>query len=114
MFWLLWTLLVVYALWPLYVFVMAMLRARAAGTTTTTAWVLAFPLVISAAIIDVICNYTVFALLTLDMPRKGEITFSERLDRLVMNDGWRGSAARWLAKTLLDPYDFTGQHIKGK
>ena len=111
MFWLLWTLLVVYALWPLYVFVMAMLRARAAGTTTVTAWFLAFPLVVSAITLDILLNYTLFALLTWDTPRKGEVTFSQRLDRLVTDGGWRGRAARWLAKTLLDPYDPTGKHI---
>ena len=107
----LWTLLCIYALWPLYVFVMAMLRARVDGTTTATAWILTFPLVISAITLDIALNYTVFALLTWDFPKKGEYTFSQRLKRLANGGGWKQAAARWLAKTLLDPYDPTSDHL---
>lgn len=105
-------LLCVYALWPLYVFTMAMLRAKEANLTTLTAWVFAFPLIVIALILDVFLNFTVFAVLTWDFPKKGEWTFSQRLNRLVLSDNWRGSVARWVAASLLDPYDPSGKHIK--
>ena len=109
----LWCLLVVYALWPLYVFTMAMLRARVAGTTTLTAWLLALPLVIAAVMLDILLNFTVFALLTWDLPKRGEWTFSQRLERLVRQNGWRSRFAKWLAASLLDPYNFDDHpHIK--
>lgn len=112
MIWILWTLLTIYALWPLYVFVMAMLRAREAGTTTVAAWLLAFPLVIVAVVLDIALNYTLLALLTWDFPQSREITFSLRLERLAKRNDWRGTLARWLARSLLDPYDPSGKHIK--
>jgi hypothetical protein len=36
----------------------------------------------AVGIIDIIANYTELAVLTLDFPRKGEYTFSQRLRRL--------------------------------
>ena len=112
MFFILWTLLAVYTLWPLYVFCMAMLKARTEGKTTVFAWTLAFPLVITAIALDISLNYTVFSVLTWDFPKKGEYTFSQRLERLVQDSGWRGKLSRWLALSLLDPYDPSGRHIK--
>ena len=105
-------LLCVYALWPLYVFTMAMLRAKEAGLTTITAWALAFPLVVVALLLDIALNYTLFALLLWDFPQKGEYTFSQRLSRLVRGDGWKACVADWIAKSLLDPYDPSGRHLK--
>ena len=106
-------LLCVYALWPLYVFTMAMLRAKEANLTTLTAWVFAFPLIVIALILDVLLNFTVFAVLTWDFPRKGEWTFSQRLARLVRDTGWRGKLSNWIAASLLDPYDHDPKgHIK--
>jgi len=105
-------LLCVYALWPLYVFTMAMLRAKEQNLTTLTAWILAFPLIVIALILDVLLNFTVFAVLLWDFPKPKEWTFSQRLNRLVRNDDWRGSVARWVAASLLDPYDPSGKHIK--
>lgn len=102
----------VYFLWPAYVFCMAMLRAHQAGGVTRFAWCLAFPFILASIVLDVALNFTVFALLTLDTPRRGEWTFSQRLNRLVHDDGWRGAVARWLADNLLDPYDPSGAHIK--
>lgn len=104
--------LLVYALWPLYVFVMAIQRAHEANAVSKTAWGMALPLIVIALTLDVILNYTVFALLTLDFPRAREYTFSQRLNRLVLSDTWRGPLARWVAASLLDPYDPSGKHIK--
>jgi hypothetical protein len=126
-------LLCIYALWPLYVFTMAMLRAKEANLTTLTAWVLAFPLMVVALILDVLLNFTVFAVLTWDFPQmrviwvqrnwwkytinaptlSGEWTFSQRLARLIRDTGWKGKLSNWIAASLLDPYDHDPKgHIK--
>ena len=50
--------------------------------------------------IDIFLNYTWYALFTWDYPRKGEYTFSMRLERLVLNTDWRGKVARPIAWVL--------------
>ena len=45
-------------------------------------------------ILDVIANYTELALLTWDMPVKGEYTFSKRLRRLQYGNVWQRFVAR--------------------
>lgn len=126
-------LLCVYALWPMYVFCMAMMRAYQENSVTLFAWCLAFPFIVSAIVLDITLNFTVFAILTWDFPKieltqfsikvwkwefevaapvSSELTFSQRLNRLVKDDGWRGAVSRWLAANLLDPYDPSGKHIK--
>lgn len=65
-----------------------------------------------AIVLNVLMNYTLLALLTLDWPRRGEWTFSKRLERLVHADDWRGAFARAVARLLLDPFDPDGIHIR--
>lgn len=55
-------------------------------------------------VLDVYLNYTTFALYTLDFPRKGEYTFSQRLRRLVLDAGWRGFIAEHV-KAFLNHFD---------
>lgn len=74
-------------------------------------WKLLFPIAIIAFVIDVVLNYTELALLTLEIPRKGETTFSRRLARLRYNTDWRGSFARYIT-TCLDAIAPSGKHIK--
>jgi hypothetical protein len=75
-------------------------------------WSLLFPIVLISLIIDVVLNYTELAILTLDMPKYGEWTFSKRLSRLQYNEGWRGDFARYLAKCL-NTIAPSGKHING-
>ena len=75
-------------------------------------WGAVLPITAVALVCDVICNYTLFALFTLDWPRRGEYTFSVRLIRLVRYDDWRGALARGVAQFMLDPFDPTGKHIR--
>ena len=118
-------LLCVYALWPLYVFTMAMMRAHEAERVSMVAWVLAAPLVLIALLLDVFLNIFVFSILLMEFPKMqikwvqrnwwkytltvpmltGEWTFSQRLSRLVRCDNWRRPVALWVAVQLLDPYD---------
>ena len=43
------------------------------------------PVVVAAYLLDVLANYTEFALFTWDWPTAGETTFSQRLHRLVQD-----------------------------
>lgn len=74
-------------------------------------WRLMYPFTFAVARADIILNYTVLALYTWDWPRKGEYTFSKRLDRLTMLDGWRGDVYSFVAVEMLDRFDPTGRHV---
>ena len=74
-------------------------------------WGMLAPITVIALVLDVVGNYTLFALLTWDFPRAGEYTFSTRLSRLVHYDDWRGDLARDIAWYLLDPFDPSGRHV---
>lgn len=67
---------------------------------------------VPAVVLNVALNYTLLALLLWDWPRKGERTFSQRLERLVLDPGWRGVVAWYVARYLLDPFDPDGFHIR--
>lgn len=62
----------------------------------------------AVGIIDVIANYTELAVLTLDFPRKGEYTFSQRLRRLQYGNRYQ----RLWAKVVI-PYlnFFQANHV---
>jgi hypothetical protein len=61
--------------------------------------------------LDVFYNYSVFVVLMWDVPKKGEYTFSSRLERLVLRTDWRGEFARQIA-TCLNAICPTHNHIK--
>lgn len=74
-------------------------------------WRLMYPVTLIVALADIALNYTVLAFYTWDWPRKGELTFSKRLDRLILLDGWVGVVCRYIAFHLLDPIDPSGRHV---
>lgn len=74
-------------------------------------WYGVLPVTFAAWILDVVLNYTVFALLTWDFPEQYEFTFSKRLERLIHKDNWQGRLADFIATYLLDPFDPDGYHI---
>ena len=59
-----------------------------------------------ALVLDVLLNWTLFSLYLWELPRwkdgeiKPEYTFSDRLERLVLTNGWRGAVARPIALML--------------
>ena len=73
-------------------------------------WRILLPLYVGAGLCSAIANNTVAIVLLWDLPRKGEVTLSQRLERLVFDTGWRGKIARTIARytNLFDP---TGAHI---
>lgn len=104
--------IIVWVLWPLYVFCMAMERAHREKRVSLFAWVLAFPFIACALALDIILNFTIASLVFMEFPKRGEWMISQRMNRLVKDPGWRGVITRWVADNLLDPYDSTGSHIK--
>ena len=63
-------------------------------------WHLVLPITLLALLVDIILNYTELAILTLDFPKAGEFTFSQRLARLKKEAGWRGVSGRYIARVL--------------
>lgn len=92
-----------FAFLPFYVIAQ---KARDAGTIPPAV----FPLVIALLLVGGICDIVLLnipaSVIFLDLPwqqSKGhrEITFSQRLKRLVRMQNWRGSFARWVAATFI-------------
>ena len=68
------------------------------------------PLTLLTIGVNMLANYTELALLTWDFPQEGEHTFSQRLKRLVREDGWRGVLARGIAE-VLNYFAPGGRHV---
>jgi hypothetical protein len=63
-----------------------------------------------ALVIDVAFNWIVFTVLFYEFPR--ELTGSGRLSRHLRHGyGWRQRFSGWVGRTMLDPFDPSGQHI---
>ena len=73
-------------------------------------WRLLAPLTLLTIGVNMLANYTELALLTWDFPQPGEHTFSQRLKRLVRDDGWRGVLARGIAE-VLNYFAPDGRHV---
>ena len=74
-------------------------------------WLLLMPVYIAGAPLDWLLNFTLFALIFWDWPKRGEWTLSKRLPRLNREHGWRGRFARRVTR-LLDALDPTGLHVR--
>lgn len=95
--------------YALYVLTMAAYRAKLAGRLSGVPLALLYPFVIVAALMDVVCNITIAALIFLEPPKEWLVT--QRLQRHHTSDnGWRTSLAAYVCETLLDPFDPTGDH----
>ena len=105
-----------YVFWLLYILVMGLYRASLDGRLTGVAKWLAYPIVILAILIDLICNWTIATVLFLEFPllywgRPDLVT--SRLARYIAGaDGWRKVMAMWLCHNLLDYFDPSGTHCK--
>ena len=77
-------------------------------------WKLLLPVVLVAFVIDVALNYTLFALLMLHWPGRGDYTFSKVLGTLYSDKFWRGYVAYFIGTRLLDPLDPRGKHVFGR
>lgn len=105
----LWILLDLYVFFIMYVSSMGMIRAHKEGKLNAVLWALCSPFVAVSWIVDVIHNLTLFTLLYLELPR--ELTVTDRLKRHVTQHTFRGKLSRWIAETILNPFDHTGNHV---
>lgn len=102
-------LLNLYVFFILYVASMGMVAAYKSKRLNWFLWVLCLPFVAIALLVDVLNNILVFSILFFELPK--ELTVTARLKRHVTNNTKRGKFARWLAVTLLNPFDYSGNHV---
>jgi len=102
-------LLDLYVFFILYVASMAMIRAHAEEKLNGVLWVLCVPFVAFALAVDILHNLTLFSLIFWEVPK--ELTVTDRLKRHIDEKYWRGGLARWMATTLLNSFDHTGNHV---
>lgn len=104
-----WSLAGAYATWVFYLAVMALIRARKAGTLPPVALALAYPVVAVGLLFDFALHVVIGTVLFWERPREWLLT--QRLSRLIREDyGWRGDLAVWMCSTLLDAFDPAGRH----
>lgn len=118
--------------WVLYVFTMAVYRARLSGRLGKINTVLALPFVLLAVVVDFVTNLTIAWVVFWDRPRIDwsnvepwlfsstarwitqvirELFVTTRLKRYMDGpDSWRRKLAVWICDSLLDPFDPTGDH----
>jgi hypothetical protein len=113
-----WAALSLYALWFLYLAVMALKRADDADLVSSGVLSLAFPGVLLAYVLDVLINWVILSVLLVEWPR--ELTVTYRLSRHLRKPDasrlgrWRTAIARWVCTQLLDKFDPSGTHCKCK
>ena len=98
-----------YLMWALFLAVMCLATAKAAGKLGHVATVIGAPLLLLALALDV-CINLLSSIPFADLPR--EWTFSQRLSRYLPRADWRGRAALWIGANLLDPFDPSGSHLR--
>lgn len=107
------TLMYLYIFWCAYVLAMGLYRAHLAGRLSGVARWLAYPVVLVAALIDVVAQYTLACIIFADLPRSGEYLVTQRLQRYLLTaTDWRYQLARRVCTGLLDPFDPSGVHCK--
>lgn len=102
-------LLCTFVFWFLYATIMRVIQKRSEqqkGGLKWLAWtVLGYALLSVGFPYDVVYNYTWGSLVFWQFPRSGEWTFTQRLQRLVKDTGWRSVLARLTCRYLVEPWD---------
>ena len=75
-------------------------------------WVLILlsPMLGVMAVMDTIMNWTIFTVLTLDLPREWFVTSRLERYRAQVRQDWRHHLANFICTKLLNPFDPTKQH----
>ena len=58
------------------------------------------------SVLDIAFNWTLFSVVFLEAPTTWTIT--QRCQRHMNDDGWRGYRARWICRRMLDPFQEGG------
>lgn len=99
-----------YGVWLFYLVVMTLKRAKEAGTLSLPALIMGMPLVWIGVALDAITNITVCTVIFLELPQETLIT--SRLQRLILEEGWRSNLAGFICADLLNAFDPSGNHCK--
>lgn len=100
-----------YFVWILFLSIMCLATARAAGKLPMAAVRIAYPLLAIGYVSDFSLNVFVASWLFLEPPR--ELLVTSRLTRHIKADaGWRKRLATWICKNLLDWADPKGCHCQ--
>lgn len=101
------SLLAWFVLWVLFLAVMALKRAQDEGKLHSgVAYYLGLSVLVIGYVADFLVNLGPATLLFLELPQ--EKTVTERCNRHLLDDGWRGAIAHWLCSNLLDPFQIGG------
>lgn len=96
----------------LYVVVTGLYRAHLDKTLTKAGYILGYPLLILAGLVDVIAQFTIFTIVFVEPPQ--ELLVTDRLRRYLLAGedvyGWRHRAAKYICGKLLDYFDPRGGH----
>lgn len=98
-----------YLFFIMYVASMGMIRAHDEQKLNGVLWVLCLPFVVISLLLDLINNLTVFSLIFAELPKEWLVT--DRLKRHAKENTFRGKLARWIANTILNSFDPSGNHI---
>ncbi|CQR43700.1 conserved hypothetical protein [Thiomonas sp. CB3] len=106
----LWVLLLAYLTWGLFLAAMSLVTARRAKTLPRAALILGYPLVGVGALCDMALQLVATAVF-MDLPH--EVFLTQRCGRYIAGPpGWRRTAALWICRNLLDPFQLGG-HCSG-
>jgi hypothetical protein len=95
--------------WAVYVLVMGLYRAHLQKRIGLVIYILGSPFILFGMVMDFIINFTVAAIVFVDLPREPLVT--GRLQRYVaIGSGWRFRLANWTCNNLLDVFDPSGNH----
>ena len=104
-------LLLLFLLWVFYLAAMNLLRVHRAGKLGRVALALGVVVMVIGYALDVLANLVVFTLLLLELPRWGEWTVTDRLQRHHGDATWRAKVAQWFETELLGEFDPDGSHV---
>ena len=105
------TLAALWVFWLLYVFTMGLYRAFLMGRLKGLSLLMCAPVVAVAFLVDLLMQFTVFAIVFAEAPRDWLVTHRlRRYMRELPPEHWRRRWADYLCKHLLDPFDPTGAH----
>jgi hypothetical protein len=107
-YYLLFSLVVLYALWVFYIAVMNLKRVNDKKKFNTFGKILGYPVLFVGIALDIIANVFVMSVLFLELPK--ELLVTSRLKRHNRGTGWRKKIVAFL-EPILDPFDPSGDHV---
>lgn len=95
--------------WSLYLAVMNLYVSYHLGKIPKIMLPISYTILAIGAVVDCIMNFSLFALIFLDIPR--EILVTQRLKRMIKSGvGWRLKLAQWICSNVLNPFTQGDKH----